>query len=160
VYIFAKQSIYLYQGNITASGGDVYENSSLSAGSGGVVYMYSYYLGGNNTNISAFGGSSYNNRGAGSGGIVKISYQILEAQGIVWINVDQGYQPSEPTQTLEANGLFYGPLCPAGTIRWYLGCKTCSPNTYNMISNEYCLPCPKSVDFAWNNAATGIQSPW
>jgi hypothetical protein len=57
--------------------------------------MYSDYLGGNGTNISAFGGSSYNNRGGGSGGMVKISYQTLEAQGIIWINVDQGYQPSQ-----------------------------------------------------------------
>jgi len=32
-------------------------------------------LGGNKTNISAFGGSSFNNKGAGSGGMVKISYQ-------------------------------------------------------------------------------------
>ena len=41
IYIFAKSQIILYQANITASGGDVYENSSLSAGSGGSIYIYS-----------------------------------------------------------------------------------------------------------------------
>lgn len=77
VYIFAKNQIYLYDANITASGGNVGENDSLSAGSGGVIYMYSELMSGNQTNISAFGGSSYNNKGAGSGGMVKIAYQQI-----------------------------------------------------------------------------------
>jgi hypothetical protein len=70
--------------------------------------------------------------------------------------VSQGYQPSISSQDLEANGIFYGPLCPAGRVRWYLGCQTCGPYTYNMISNEYCLACPKSNDFLWNDTATGV----
>ncbi len=77
MYIFAKGSIFLLKTNISASGGDVYENNSLSAGSAGVIYLYSESLKGSKTNISAFGGASYNNRGAGSGGLVKVSYQTL-----------------------------------------------------------------------------------
>jgi hypothetical protein len=39
--------------------------------------MYSESLSGNQTNILTYGGSSFNNKGAGSGGMVKISYQEL-----------------------------------------------------------------------------------
>jgi hypothetical protein len=51
-------------------------NDNLSGGSGGTIFMtstsiYGYGL----NNISAAGGSSYNNNGSGSGGLVKISYQ-------------------------------------------------------------------------------------
>lgn len=41
VYIFTKGDIILQTANISASGGNVMENDSLSAGSGGVVYIYS-----------------------------------------------------------------------------------------------------------------------
>jgi hypothetical protein len=48
---------------------------SLSAGSGGSVSIYGNVFQGGNSNISVSGGASFNNKGAGAGGIVKIFYQ-------------------------------------------------------------------------------------
>lgn len=41
IYIFTKGDIMLQGSNISSSGGDVMQDDPLSAGSGGVIYIYS-----------------------------------------------------------------------------------------------------------------------
>jgi hypothetical protein len=63
---------------ILAVGGDVYVDDTISAGSGGTIFIFSKNLTGvQPNNISAGGGSSYGDNGAGGGGLVKISYATV-----------------------------------------------------------------------------------
>lgn len=70
------------------------------------------------------GGSSFNNKGAGSGGMIKLSYQkvIQSLNYTIFVNVSQGYQPNMDVTYLDSNGIFYGPLCSSGTARFYIDC--------------------------------------
>lgn len=85
-----------------ASGGSVDINDSLSAGSGGTIYLYSDSFTGEKSTILVNGGASLNNKGAGAGGIVRITFnqKKLIPHNKVWINVSQGYQADMPGNNL------------------------------------------------------------
>ena len=89
--MLAEDTIILNGCQILASGGDVYVNDTISAGSGGTIFIFSKNLTGMNlNNISAGGGNSYNNNGAGGGGLVKISYANVNQtmnRDSLWINI-------------------------------------------------------------------------
>ena len=91
IFMLAEDTIILNGCQILASGGDVYVNDTISAGSGGTIFIFSKNLTGMNlNNISAGGGNSYNNNGAGGGGLVKISYANVNQtmnRDSLWINI-------------------------------------------------------------------------
>lgn len=76
--MLSKDYLLLETSQILAGGGNVNVNDSLSAGSGGTIFITAkdmVGLGANN--ISATGGNSGNNKGGGGGGLVKISYSTV-----------------------------------------------------------------------------------
>jgi hypothetical protein len=85
-----------------ASGGSVDVDDPLSAGSGGTIYFYSDSFSGDRSNILVNGGASLNNKGAGAGGIIKITFnnKKLIPHNKIWINVSQGYQADMPGNNL------------------------------------------------------------
>ncbi len=102
---------------IEASGGFVSVNDSLSAGSGGTIFITTNFINGSGYNyIKSAGGDSYNNLGAGGGGLIKVTYvnRKQNPEDSLWINISQGYQMNSPNQSVYSNGIFYGPVCPGG----------------------------------------------
>lgn len=109
--------IQMQNSKLEASGGDVYIGDDLSAGSAGTIFISSKSIVGvGSNNVSAMGGNSFNNNGAGGGGIVKISYTNYTYNSIssIWVNINQGYQPNYQNFSTSSNGLFYGTLCTSG----------------------------------------------
>jgi hypothetical protein len=125
----------------------VFAQDTVSAGSGGTIFIFAKDVTGiQPNNISAGGGNSYNNNGAGGGGLVKVSYATVNQTIFsysLWININQGYQPNSTNQVL-FNGIFYGPLCLGGQQADYLKCANCSPKSYSTLGDPVCRPCPSS----------------
>lgn len=70
-------------------------NDTLSAGSGGTIFITAKEMVGlGPNNISATGGNSGNNKGGGGGGLVKISFVNVSANVSysLWVDINQGYQ--------------------------------------------------------------------
>lgn len=71
-------------------------NFAISAGSGGTLFLYTNNFTGSYSIFSAAGGASYNNRGAGAGGIIKISFENNYTNpSTMWVNVSAGYQSNQ-----------------------------------------------------------------
>ena len=75
IFMFSLDSTVTNNSIFLADGGDVNEDEHLSAGSGGTIFLYTYFLEGTCSNFSAMGGSSYNQNGSGGGGIIKMSFE-------------------------------------------------------------------------------------
>ena len=93
--MLSKNYLLLESSQILASGGNVEMNDSLSAGSGGTIFITAKDIVGlGPNNISATGGNSGNNKGGGSGGLIKISFLTVyyNVTYSLWVDINQGYQ--------------------------------------------------------------------
>lgn len=95
IFMLSKNYLLLESSQILASGGNVEMNDSLSAGSGGTIFITAKDIVGlGPNNISATGGNSGNNKGGGSGGLIKISFLTVyyNVTYSLWVDINQGYQ--------------------------------------------------------------------
>ena len=95
IFLLSRKYLLLESSQVLASGGNVEINDTLSAGSGGTIFITAKDMVGlGPNNISATGGNSGNNKGGGGGGLVKISFVNVSANVpySLWVDMNQGYQ--------------------------------------------------------------------